>query len=273
MLAGKIGEGSWTRRTFWSLAGAATWVALEMIRSRFLGGFPWNLLGTSQYELTPLIQIAAFTGVYGVSFLVVWVSLSLFSAARAILSKPTSRFAWQAEIFLPLLVVVIVFAFGCIKLREQIPASSTLRITLVQPSVPQTMIWDSSANSNRFQQLLALTESALTNQTDLLVWPEAALPDWSDSNYIAVTNLIRTRHVWMVLNADDVGPGVDAMDNTLREAFNSAFLFDPNGNFVTVYHKRKLVIFWRIHPARALAAVSEMVHAHHRRLCSGRISQ
>ncbi len=80
LLAGKTGAGSWTQRNLWSLAGAAAWVALEIFRAYFLGGFPWNLLGTSQYHLTPLIQIASVTGVYGVSFLVVWASLSLFSA-------------------------------------------------------------------------------------------------------------------------------------------------------------------------------------------------
>ena len=45
--------------------------------ARFLTGFPWNLLGSSQYRMTPLIQIASVTGIYGVSFLMVWFSLSL----------------------------------------------------------------------------------------------------------------------------------------------------------------------------------------------------
>jgi len=37
------------------------------------------------------------TGVYGISFLVVWASLSLFSAGRMIFHRPTLRMAWQAE--------------------------------------------------------------------------------------------------------------------------------------------------------------------------------
>ena len=66
---------SWGRRTLWAISGAALWVALEMVVARLLTGFPWNLLGSSQYQMTPLIQIASVTGIYGVSFLVVWVSL------------------------------------------------------------------------------------------------------------------------------------------------------------------------------------------------------
>lgn len=246
LLTGKIGVGTWARRNLWALAGAAIWVGLEMIRARFLGGFPWNLLGTSQFQLTPLIQIASVTGVYGVSFLVVWVSLSLFSAVRAIFSKPSSRFAWQPEVFVPLLVTATLFAVGSFQMRINPAAGATsapLRITLIQPSVPQSMIWDTSANSNRFQELLALTETALTNETDLLIWPEAALPEFDNASYAAITNLVRTHHVWMIFNADDVVWRPDAKTNNDYDVFNSAFLFNPDGRFVKVYHKQKLVIF------------------------------
>jgi apolipoprotein N-acyltransferase len=249
LLAGKIGTGSWTQRNIWALAGAAIWVALEMIRARFLGGFPWNLLGTSQYQLTPLIQIASVTGVYGVSFLVVWVSLAMFSAVRAVFSRPDSRFAWQPEVFLPLLVVAILFAAGCFQMRTTPDADTTsLRITLIQPSVPQNLIWDSSANSNRFQQLLALSENALTNKTDLLIWPEAALPEFGAASYAAITNLVRAHHVWMIFNADHDVMRPDAKSEKDFDSFNSAFLLDPHGNFVNFYHKRKLVIFGEFVP-------------------------
>ena len=87
------GQG-WVYRTAWSLTGAAIWVALEMLVGRLFSGFPWLFIGNSQFQLLPLIQIASVTGVYGVSFLVVWVSLSLFSAALEILRQPTNRQAW-----------------------------------------------------------------------------------------------------------------------------------------------------------------------------------
>lgn len=246
LLAGKIGVGTWLQRNLWSLTGAATWVGLEMIRARFLGGFPWNLLGTSQHQLTPLIQIASFAGVYVVSFLIVWVSSSLFSAVHAIFSKPDARLAWQPEVFLPLLIVAGLFAIGSLQMRTPPEAGSApapLRITLIQPSVPQNMIWDTSANSNRFQQLLALTEMALTNKTDLLIWPEAALPEFDNASYAAITNLVRTHHVWMIFNADDVVWRPNAKAKNDYDVFNSAFLFGPDGKFVSVYHKQKLVIF------------------------------
>ena len=231
---------TWPARLRWSLGGAAAWVALEMLRSRFLTGFPWNLLGASQYELTPLIQIASVTGVYGVSFLVVWVSLSLHNALLAIVRQPVRRLAWQAEIILPLAVVAGIFAFGYATLREPDPPGRTLRVTCIQPSIPQTMIWDTGENTNRFRQLLELSERALTNETDLLVWPEAALPDFNAASYTAITNLIARHHVWMIFGADDVQAN---LVTEKYDVFNAAFLFNPAGEFVARYHKRNLVIF------------------------------
>jgi apolipoprotein N-acyltransferase len=245
---GEVARGtceSWSSRILWSLAGAAVWVALEMIRVRFLGGFPWNPLGASQYQLIPLIQIASVTGVYGISFLVVWVSLSLFSAGRMIFRRPAFRFAWQMEIFLPLAAVAALFAFGFARMNGQNPPGATLRITLVQPSIPQALIWDPNANTNRFRQLLELSERALTNQTDLLIWPESAVPEFEFdvANYSAITNLVRTHHLWLIFNAEDYVWRSGAGTNNDYDVFNAAFLFNPEGRCAAVYHKQKLVIF------------------------------
>ena len=243
---GEVANGkceSWSGHALWSLAGAAIWVALEMIRVRFLGGFPWNPLGASQYQLIPLIQIASVTGVYGVSFLVVWVSLSLFSATRMIFRRPASRFAWQVETLLPLAVVAVLFAVGFARLNGSNPSGATLRITLVQPSIPQALIWDPNANTNRFRQLLELSESALTNKTDLLIWPESAVPVFDEAGYIAITNFVRTHHLWLIFNTEDYVWRSGTGTNSDYDVFNAAFLFDPEGHFKNVYHKQKLVIF------------------------------
>jgi apolipoprotein N-acyltransferase len=42
------------------------WVATEWLRGWVGGGFPWALLGTSQAGVTPIIQLASVTGVFGV---------------------------------------------------------------------------------------------------------------------------------------------------------------------------------------------------------------
>jgi apolipoprotein N-acyltransferase len=63
--------------TLYVVVAASVWVALEFLRTYLLTGFPWNLLGYSQYRNLPLIQIAAVTGVYGVSFVVIAANVAL----------------------------------------------------------------------------------------------------------------------------------------------------------------------------------------------------
>ena len=246
---------SWSSRLLWALGGSAGWVALEMLRGWLLGGFPWNFIGASQSQMVPLIQIASVTGVYGISFLIVWTSLSLYSAALMIFQKPALRFIWQGEIILPFAVVVGLFVFGEIQLERGQPAGefqtadhaggppALLRATLIQPSVPQTMIWDEHQNASRFRELLALSENALTNPGDLLVWPESAVPVFNDAAYTAITNLVRSHRVWLIFNADDALPRPNATNEYDNDVFNAAFVFAPNGRCAGIYHKQKLVIF------------------------------
>jgi apolipoprotein N-acyltransferase len=235
----------WVGRVLWALCGAAAWVALEMVRARFLGGFPWDLLGESQFRMIPLLQIASVTGIYGVSFVLVWTSLSLYSAVSMIAAKPQSRFAWQPEVFPPLLVVILLFTAGEFKVNEASPTTATLRIALVQPSIPQNLIWDENANAVRFQQLLRLSEAAVTNRLDLVLWPESAVPELDDNTYPAITNFASANHVWVVFDSDDAVPRPNATNEYDNDVYNAAFLAGPDGalRFDEIYHKQNLVMF------------------------------
>jgi len=243
----------WVGRLLWTLAGAAAWVGLEMVRARILGGFPFDFLGASQFKMIPLIQVASITGVYGVSFIVVWTSLSLYSAVRMLAAKPQSRFAWQPEIFPPLLVVAVLFAAGEFASRPS-PAAATLRVALVQPSIPQSLIWDENANVARFQQLLELSESALTNHADVLVWPESAVPELDETTYSAITRFASQHNVWIIFNSEDFVPRPNATNEYDNDVFNAAFLVGPDGTLRSneIYHKQKLVMFGEYVPLQWL---------------------
>jgi apolipoprotein N-acyltransferase len=237
---------TWSGRACWALCGAAVWVALEMIIARFLGGFPWDLLGVSQYQLVPLIQIASVTGVYGVSFLVVWFSLSLLSAGVTIIQQPAPRSLWIAEIFLPTLVIALAFNLGFRHVRHSPPPGRTLKLTLIQPSIPQALIWDSAKNAERFADMLRLCEQALTNRTDLLIWPESAIPEllrYHQATAQAVLGLARRHRIWMIVAADDFQPRENAARAEDGDFYNSSFLIDRDGKLADQYRKRSLVIF------------------------------
>lgn len=272
-LTAQLVESGWAGRLKWSIACAIMWVALEMIRARFLTGFPWNLLGVSQLPLTALIQISAVTGVYGLSFLVAWGSVSLLCAVVKLVAQVTGpvdlgpvarrpfksagtigvrssdlffrtfRVALLAEIGLPLLsVLVITFAGGARLARSQ-TETREIKLALVQPSIPQRLVFDPREATNRFNAIMKLSELALAARPDVLVWPEASLPSFEAAHFQMLTNMIASHRVWMIFGADDVVPRRDADRENAYDFFNSGFLFDRQGRYVSAYRKRHLVIF------------------------------
>ena len=237
---------NWLGRMLWTVCAAAAWVAFEMIRARVLGGFPWALLGVSQYQMAPLIQIASVTGVYGVSFVVAWVSLALLSAGLMVIRRPAARSVWVGEVFLPIVVVAVLFHIGFRQIRADAPSPRTLKVLLVQPSIPQSLIWNPNQDTNRFEQLLLYSDQALTNGADLLIWPESAVPKmlrYDKETFNAITRLARRHHVWMIVGSDDAEPKQKAKDPDAANYFNSSFLITPEGNLAERYTKRSLVIF------------------------------
>ncbi|MHB1307924.1 MAG: apolipoprotein N-acyltransferase [Limisphaerales bacterium] len=267
---------SWRQRTVWALVSAAAWVAWEMVQGRFLSGFPWNFLGASQYQVTPLIQIASITGVYGVSFVVVWTSAALLSSAARLATRPgpgqsqeplagtrfprsvlrgpfrragpvsfTGAFRWAplADLGLPLAVVVFLTFSGAARSLQPMPAGRELRVALVQPSIPQELIFNPGETTNRFDALLELSQLAAATRPDLILWPEASMPTLTLSRHQALTNFIATHQAWMILGSDDYEEITAPCGGAAYDAYNAAFLFQPDGRHVGTYRKRRLVIF------------------------------
>lgn len=242
---------AWASRARWLMTCAIVWVALEMIMARALTGFPFLLLGVSQQQLTPLIQIASITGVYGVSFLVVWFACGIAASILLLVHRPAKHWVWAAEIGLPALLVGGVIVFGVSRIGSPVEASAPddsalVRIALIQPSIPQTVKWDKEENQKAFKIILDLTEEAMADEADIVVWPEAALPKllrFDEETHLAVTGLAVRHKVWLLIGADDAAPGEgpDGEDNPVF--FNSVFAVSPEGRLTAKYDKRRLVMF------------------------------
>ena len=250
-LAGPPASGAlsphWIGRALWAVSGAAVWVALEMFLARVLGGFPWDLLGVSQLPLVPLIQVCSLTGVYGVSFLVVWLSLSLLCAGLSIIRRPGRGSIWVGEVFLPVLAVAMVFNLGLREIRHQPAPARTVKALLVQPSIPQTVIWNADQDSHRFEELVRWSDQLLNDHpSDLMIWPESAVPKmlrYDTNTFAAVTGLAQRHHVWLIVGSDDAELLAGSANPDEAEYFNSSFLIGPAGELRERYIKRNLVVF------------------------------
>ncbi len=232
---------SWPRRQLWALYGAVGWTALEMLRSWLLTGFPWNLLGVTQVEMLPIVQLASWTGVYGVSFLVAWVSLALALAVAAIAARPGLPWVWSREILPAGLVMTLIWIAGYQRVQHPPETPNRLRIALIQPDVDQMAIWLGLDKERRFERLLELSLTALNTEPrpDLLVWPESGIPTNLDRPQ-RINYFVRDTATPLIFNYVDQTSTTN--DNRGR-LYNSAFLMNREGEIVHRAYKRQLVIF------------------------------
>ncbi len=226
------------RRSIVWLGLALGAAGLEVIRGRFLTGFPWNFWGITQWKNLPLIQIASVTGIFGVTALVHWVSLGVAGSILQLIRCTRQKTSWMSDLRLPVLVLLLVLAWGVRRLGVPRTDGLPVSLALVQPSIPQTLIWDEGANPERFGKVFALTRSALASKPDVLVWPEGSLPDITREQFESVTRETgKAGAMWVF------GTGFGREVEGRPEHYNAALLVDATGRLVDQYLKRRLVIF------------------------------
>ena len=241
------------------LLAGVLWVGLEYLRSTLFTGFPWNLLGASQYANPVLLQPARWAGVYAISLLIV-----LFNAALAL----TVQRVWQevrghrkrsrvhVELMLGLLALALSWSMGMRALqrlnREVAADSIAVRIALIQPAIPQVQKW-SEAHAHEIETVLAeQSELALLSRPDLVIWPETATP-----------GMLRFDNVSRALAEAVVGDGAALLVGTMdadpdtRAYFNSALLVGTSGRILASYNKRHLVPFGEYVPLTRWVPVLE----------------
>ena len=105
------------------------WVGGEMARSAWLTGFPWNLLGISQYRNLMLIQCAQWVGVPGVSALVMVVNAGIaFTVMRYLPSGAEKKYRPNLELFVALMAIVLCFRSGMGLIRQFTPGEIGSRL-------------------------------------------------------------------------------------------------------------------------------------------------
>ncbi|MCH9644129.1 MAG: apolipoprotein N-acyltransferase [Gammaproteobacteria bacterium] len=142
------------------------WVLWEALRGWMFGGFPWLLLGYSQLD-TPLRGWAPIIGVYGVSWIVAFISGSLVLLAR----RNSSLIKGICVTFMALFVLL---GWGMNKIHWTKPLHKKIKVSLVQGNIPTTVKWDSNQVLNVLQTYKNLTEKHWSSK--LIIWPEAAIP-------------------------------------------------------------------------------------------------
>jgi len=227
-----------------------TWVALEHWWPRV---FPW-ILGYSQLEALPLIQLADITGACGISFCVV--AGASLPAAIAVYLRQASQ-AQDRRWFLAYVCGVAgllmgVMTYGYLQLehwKNSQAGQRTLRIAAVQVNIGQM---------GSEKKLLALTHK-VSGQADLVCWPESAIGSFpagleqfrDDANIKrlspGVPQLMRPTqgtHCEILAGGQSFPPHATE-DGPFQM---TAYLINKDEKILGTYHKRTLIPFGEYMP-------------------------
>ncbi len=215
----------------------STWVLLEYVRSYLFTGFPWALIGFSQYKNLPVIQIADITGAWGVCFLVVLINAALYLSLRK--KQKVKIILYGVIISIPCLI------YGFYKLSSSPAcrfAKGAVRLAVIQGNIPQDLKWDIRARNFILNNYKELTSESAKGNPGLIIWPEASVPGIlgdDDAVFQQVFSLAR------MLNTDLL---VGTVSRSRQDYFNSALFIDKSGQSTKVYHKLHLVPFGEFVP-------------------------
>lgn len=228
--------------------GAAGWVALEWARGWILGGFPWNFAAVSQYRNLALIQVAAWTGATGVSFVVIFFNLAIWLTWRRLKFERFAPRSWRYEFTAALLLVAFCLMLGLreiLAFQQGAPSRRPLRVALVQPDIPQSVKYELMSLREQARLLEQRTREAAMMRPDLILWPETALvsgPTYNEDVLAWLRRLEASVKTPILFGAMDATRGGGAT-GPLTDYFNAAMLIRADGSLSAPYRKIHLVPF------------------------------
>ena len=208
------------------------WFAFEWLRGWILTGMPWLSVGYSQTE-SPLAGYAPLIGVYGLSALCLLLALAVLKITR------------DRE-FRYFVLIVLIFGAGIslqnIDWTDAQP--SALKVTMIQGNIPQEIKWQYDQRQNIFN--IYWRETTRNWDSDLIVWPETALPGRSED---IEQDVLLPMAIAATEQDSSILTGVIVSDSASQRHYNSMLLL---GTDQGVYHKRHLVMFGEYYPMRWL---------------------
>jgi apolipoprotein N-acyltransferase len=217
------------------------WTAALLARNHLLTGFPWAAVGYSQVRSLWLAQLASLGGVYLVGFAVVWTNAVLAHLGRA--WRAGRRPAWGLVVVWAACLLAAA-AWGGWRLGTATDAGDRrrLQVAVVQGNLDERARLRGWRDQRWvLERLGAASRAAAAAGAELIVWPEASLPDPLPATAAALDRRLGL--------TTDLGAGLlfGAVGLERRAAgwrkTNSAFVVDGRGRLIGRYDKVHLVPF------------------------------
>ncbi|MEA2064138.1 MAG: apolipoprotein N-acyltransferase [Gemmatimonadota bacterium] len=235
-----------------ALSAPFVWTAIDyLLHAHGDLAFTWGQLAYTLTHYPVWLQMAAFTGAYGVTFWLVSINSLILVLLTRLVSREKS--STPARLRLPAVFLFIMLVFppllGLARYSEEKAEKEAagrlnpgqVRVSYIQPAVPQEDRWRGEMRDSAFSLLDSLTLSESANAPDLVVWPEGAAPAHirTDKYYQALAGeSARKVGAWLLTGAPDYSHHKDRRG---FDSYNAAFLFDPEGKITRNYNKIHLV--------------------------------
>jgi len=236
----------------------AAWVALDWCRSFLFTGFPWMDPGYALAHVPWMIQTADLWGHYGLTYLLVLIN-TLAAMLLMLGTQKRGQFALIVPVVLICCTVAVYSFLRWQQVGRQMAVSKTMSIGVVQGNIAQDLKWSPE-----------LQEETLTNYKDqswglvdrhhplLLVWPETALPFYPVAAHPLlpmVRDLAVAGHTSLLTGApwvEQFAGSASGGGPEVTRYYNSALLFDTDGQITSRYSKSHLVPFGEYVPLKKM---------------------
>jgi len=150
----------------------------EYFRSTTELAFPWLTIGNTQTYFLEKIQFIEFTGIYGLSFLILTVNVIFYLALKEIfreknfLSKSALRY-----FIVGVLIYIVPDVYGVYVLKSSDEDSfNEMKVGLIQPDINPWLKWEGTL-AEQLELYMGMTKDLIHREPDveLVVYPETAI--------------------------------------------------------------------------------------------------
>lgn len=255
------------------------WVSFEWLHSIGDLAYPWLSLGYTQIQNFYYVQSADISGVWGVSFLVLWVNVIIYKLIFLFKQRRSKKIVFKEIFAIPsfkkytialFLTVLLPYVYGVIRVnqfehQEMLKNNPSIKVGIIQPNINPWKKWElDSYQQIELHQSIQDSLVRSVGKLDLAIWSETSityispefnlkhnfsfLQDWIDSSG---TNLLTGFADFYIYPNKEKAPVTARYwfdSDSLFEPFNSALLIKERGtgyekNNPQIYHKSQLTPF------------------------------
>lgn len=216
---------------YWAFAALA--ISFEYLQNYGETRFAWFNIGYSLADYNVLIQVVDLIGMSGMAALILAVNILIYHVIRG------KRIALTGILAIFLLWI----GYGVYCLKNISIQRDDAGIAVMQPSIPQDRKWDEVFYREILETYTKLSHDASREGVRLLIWPEAAIPDYLMRNplrQIELNAIVNATRMDIFTGFPDFEPA-PADYPTPHFYYNAASLFRQDGLPQPVFHKNILV--------------------------------